>query len=284
MPELGLVCQTADETVRFRTITRKRLLTLEDPVPVLKELYEDNLARLGRAFDYCRAHAIRLYRIPCSLFPFGDHPAGRATFQSLKLQDLDTSGLRLVMHPDQFVVLNSDRPEVIENSIHFLELQAAILDGLNLPRSPWTSLILHGGKGDRTERLHETVQRLPDAIRSRLVLENDESSYSSQEILEACRLTGLPMVFDAHHHVIHEKLDSYEDPSVRYYLEQAATTWPDRSWQLTHISNGRSHFGDSAHHDMIHTMPSCYADAPWIEVEAKAKELAIAALRASVNR
>ena len=49
------------------------------------------------------------------------------------------SGIRLVMHPDQFVVRNSERSEVIANSVAILEHNARVLDPLGLPRSTWAA-------------------------------------------------------------------------------------------------------------------------------------------------
>ena len=86
------------------------------------------------------------------------------------------------------------------------------------------------------------------------------------------------MVFDAHHHVVHDKLDSYEHPSVEAMLRKARETWSEPAHQLVHISNGRSGFSDRQHADLIATMPSSYRLAPWIEIEAKLKEEAIRAL------
>ena len=138
---------------------------------------------------------------------------------------------------------------------------------------------IHGGKSDRAERLINIIQQLPEGIRTRLALENDEYAYSASEILDICKAVSIPMVFDAHHHIIHEKLDSYDDISVSEMLKAARTTWPVPDWQLVHISNGRESFNDRHHSDFITTMPSCYIDAPWIEIEAKLKEQAIAKLQ-----
>ena len=44
------------------------------------------------------------------------------------------------------------------------------------------------------------------------------------------------------------------------------------------ISNGEAAFSDRQHSEFITVMPSIYREAPWIEIEAKAKEEAIAAL------
>jgi UV DNA damage endonuclease len=80
---------------------------------------------------------------------------------------------------------------------------------------------------------------------------------------------------------VREGLSSYEDPSVARMLARARETWPDPAQQLVHISNGRSGFNDRQHADLIELMPSAYAQAPWIEIEAKSKELAIRKLRAA---
>ncbi|MBD1930849.1 UV DNA damage repair endonuclease UvsE [Trichocoleus sp. FACHB-69] len=286
-PELGLVCITTSDKVRYRALTRKRLLQLPtaEQEQVLRELYTDNLQRLNAAIDFCKENNIRLYRIPSGLFPFADTEQGEAILDEFKEQIKATgdrvrlSGIRLVVHPDQFVVLSSDTPSVIENSIKILQMHARNMDLLGMPRSPWAMMEIHGGKGDRAERLINVIRDLPDEIRSRLALENDEYAYSAAEILAVCREAGVPMVFDAHHHVIHEKLDTYEDASIAEILAAARTTWPVPEWQLVHISNGREEFGDPHHSDFITAMPSSYRDAPWIEVEAKLKEDAIAKLR-----
>jgi UV DNA damage endonuclease len=67
-------------------------------------------------------------------------------------------------------------------------------------------------------------------------------------------------------------------------LMKARDTWPDPAHQLVHISNGREGFNDRQHADLITTMPAAYAQAPWIEIEAKNKEEAIAALRRTIQR
>ncbi len=138
---------------------------------------------------------------------------------------------------------------------------------------------IHGGKSQRLEQLIKVVGELPEAVKSRLTFENDEYAYSASEILAVCHRTNVPMVFDAHHHVCHEQLTSYEDPSVAEMFYAARETWPCREWQLVHISNGQEAFTDRQHSDFITAMPSVYQEAPWIEVEAKAKEGAIERLQ-----
>lgn len=287
LPNLGLVCITSSDKVRYRTITRKRLLTLtpDEQAKVLRELYADNLRRLNNAIAFCAANNIKLYRLTSALFPFADDTLGEDiltefTEELAKIGEISQQlNIRIVIHPDQFVVLSSDKPEVIENSIKILNTHARILDLLSLPRSPWTVMEIHGGKSDRAERLINVITNLPETIRSRIALENDEYAYSASEIFDICRAANIPMVFDAHHHIIHEKLDTYDHPSIAEMLAKAQTTWPKPEWQLVHISNGKESFKDPHHSDLITVMPTAYKSAPWIEVEAKLKEQAIEKLR-----
>ncbi len=286
-PKLGLVCITHSDAVRYRALTRTRLLQLApaEQQQTLRQLYADNLARLNLALDFCLANNLRLYRMTSALFPFADDPAGEDVLEEFR-DELGrtgaralTEGLRLVLHPDQFVVLSSDSAQVVANSIKILGAHARVMDLLGQPRSAWALMEIHGGKGDRTKRLIEVIRSLPEAIRSRLALENDEYTYSAAQILEACCGAGVPMVFDAHHHICRERLDSYDHPSIAEYVEAARATWPVPEWQLVHISNGRAQFNDRQHSDLVSTMPASFRRPLWIEVEAKHKELAIAKLQ-----
>ena len=284
---LGLVCITTTDAVRYKTVTRKRLLSFDKPVQqeMLRVIYQENINRINNAIDFCAANDINLYRLTSGLFPFSDEPIGAEILEDFAEQ-LSVTGrkaiannLRIVMHPDQFVVLSSDSESVVENSVKILKMHAKTLDLLEQPCSEWATMNIHGGKGDRTDKLVESVEKLPFEIRSRIAFENDEHAYSSAQILEVCRRASVPMVFDAHHHVCREKLDDYNHESVEEMFWAARTTWANPENQMVHISNGRDHFQDRAHHDLIFTMPEVFRFARWIEIEAKQKEIAIEKLK-----
>ena len=292
-PQLGLVCITHSMAVRYRSLTLSRYkhLPASSRGRILEELYRHNLKVLLQAIEYCSDQGIRLYRIPSSLFPLHDLPdgLGLGILEAFK-PDLAwvgrqsaKHGVRLVTHPEQFVVLNSLSDTVIENSIQMLENQAQVLDWMGLPKSPWAAINIHGGKADRAEVLAQTIRHLNSSVRSRLTLENDESCYGAGEILEVCQSVQVPMIFDVHHHLVRERLESYEDPSIARYTALAAQTWPQPDWQIVHLSNGRSSLHDRAHHDLVHTVPSSFLSVPWLEVEAKHKELAIAHLKQALS-
>ena len=284
---MGLVCITTSDAVRYKTITRKRLLSFDvvEQERLLLELYAENTKRLEGAVVFCRENGINLYRISSEIYPFSDEPFGYSILLDLteRLAQIGRmareSGLRLVFHPDQYVVLSSDSESVVSNSIKILTMHANIMDLLGQPRSEWAAMTIHGGKGGRADKMVGVIGELPEGIKTRIVLENDEYTYSSDEILDICKRSGVPMIFDAHHHVCHEKLDSFDHPSVAEFFWKARETWADPANQMVHISNGRTHFNDRAHSDLIYTMPEVFRHGPWIEVEAKHKELAIAKIR-----
>jgi UV DNA damage endonuclease len=288
-PKLGLVCITFSKEIRLRTMTRTRYLTLslDERETALKALYINNLNRLDAALSFCQQHQIQLYRISSALFPLSDmeDEIGATILEEMSAdlakigQRSQQLGIRMVLHPDQYVVLSSDSPQVVQSSIKILVRHARTFDLLGLPRSTWSLMNIHGGKSQRTDRLVRVVNELPEEIRSRLTFENDEYAYSASEILDVCQRTGVPMVFDAHHHICREGLSSYEDPSVAEMFYAARSTWANPEWQLVHISNGETAFNDRKHSDFITVMPSVYREAPWIEIEAKAKEEAIALLQ-----
>lgn len=132
-PELGLVCITYSDEVRYRALTRKRLLQFTPDVQttMLRELYRDNLARLNKAIDFCLEQNIKLYRLTSALFPFADTEIGANALDEIADDMRRTGeravaqGLRVVLHPDQFCVLSSDSPHVIENSILILRTHAS---------------------------------------------------------------------------------------------------------------------------------------------------------------
>lgn len=284
---LGLVCITTTPDVRYRTVTRKTLLSLSQPErkEKLRDIYTQNIGRLERAIRYCAENRINLYRMTSGLFPFADENPGAEILSEFADRlaaagrDAIKKNIRLVLHPDQYVVLSSDSEKVIANSIKILKLHARTMDLLGQPESEWATMTIHGGKSDRADRLVETIRDLPANIRKRIGLENDEHAYSSAEILEVCRRAGTPMVFDAHHHICREKLEDFDHPSIAEYFWAARETWENPENQLVHISNGRQGVNDRAHSDLIFTMPEVYRHAPWIEVEAKHKEMAIEKLK-----
>jgi UV DNA damage endonuclease len=288
----GLCCQFLDAPIRFRTATHRYAggLSPAARADYLRGIARDNAAALVQAVDACSTLGIGAFRINSQILPLGTHPASGYSLDAL---DEDGSlheafraagararalGIRLSFHPDQFVVLNSVREEVVAASVSELEFQArlAALIGAD-------TLVLHGGSltGGREaalDRLARGIDRLGADARGRLALENDDRQFTPSDLLPLARQSGVPLVYDVHHHRCHP--DGLE---VAAATDAAADTWGDREpW--AHISSPRD--GWAAPNPRPHADYVDPADFPpaWlgrrltIDVEAKAKERAVVAI------
>ena len=146
---------------------------------------------------------------------------------------------------------------------------------------------IHGGGayGDKPaalKRLAKEIEKLPAAVRTRLTLENDDRTYTPAELLPVCRNLEIPLVYDVHHHRCLP-----DGVGVEKTTEAALSTWQREP--LFHLSsplNGWTGKNPAPHHDYIDPadFPNCWKDLTiTIEVEAKAKELAILKLKEDLS-
>lgn len=194
------------------------------------ETVEGNLACLERILRWNRERGIRFFRVSSDIVPFASHPVCSvdwAWFFRDRLRRIGRyarrHGMRLSMHPDQFVVLNSPDPGVVRRSVRELEYHAVLLDAMELGPAAKIQLHVGGVYGDREaaiERFAAACERLPAAVRRRLAAENDDRLFNLRDLLEVHRLTGVPVVFDTLHH---RCLNNGE--SLRAALLRARRTW-----------------------------------------------------------
>jgi UV DNA damage endonuclease len=294
----GLCCQFLDAPIRFRTATHRYVGTLAAATrrKYLVGIASDNAAALHAAVTQCRALGIGAFRINSQILPLGTHP-----LSGYSLERLDRSGaireafvaagdaarrqdVRLSFHPDQFVVLNSERPEVVQSAVDELDFQAAIAE---LVRAD--TLVCHGGgmtggTAAALERLQRGLDLLTDRARSRISLENDDRLFTPASLAPLCERAGVPLVYDVHHHRCNP-----DGLSVKEATALAVSTWRGREpWM--HISSPRD--GWSSANPRPHADYIDPADIPteWrrltmtVDVEAKAKERAVLAIMKATSR
>ncbi len=293
---LGLCCKFSREPIKFRTTTATAMLRLPRPARLerLAELCRANAEALLAALQFCTVHGIGAFRINSQILPVKTHPEAGYEMDELPggaeiIARFRTCGefarannLRLSFHPDQFVVLNSPNPQTLANSLAELNYQAEVAEWVGAD-----TINLHGGGayGDKVsalEALRRNIERLPAAVRARLTLENDDKVYTPADLLPVCSDTGVPLVYDVHHHrCLPDGL------SVAEITGLARKTW--RAEPLFHLSSpiaGWDGPKPERHHDYIDVrdFPAEWLGWPLtVEVEAKAKELAVARLIADLN-
>ena len=283
----GLCCQFVDAPIRFRTATHRYVsgLTPKARRDYLAGIATANAAALHDAVLHCHALGIGAFRITSQVVPLATHPASGYRLADLGDTTLDAfraagaaareRDIRLSFHPDQFVVLNSEREDVVRSSVSELELQGelATLVGADV-------ICLHaggaaGGIDAALERLERGIDRLSPAARARLALENDDRSFAPRTLAPLCARTGVPMVYDAHHHRCRaDGLTTDEATGI------AAATWGGRE-PYFHLSSPRDGWdapNPRPHADYID--PADFPEA-WrgraltVDVEAKDKERAV---------
>ena len=194
-----------------------------------------------------------------------------------------THGIRLTSHPGPYNVLVSPKEEVVANCIKDLTIHGDEFDMMGLSRTPYNKINIHlgGAYGDKEASMKRFVKnfpRLPESVRSRLTLENDDkaSMYSVKDLYEGIyKKIGVPIVFDYHHHKF-----CTGGMSEQEALEMALSTWGDIK-PVTHYSESRRDeqkdetIRVQAHSDYVYDKIEMYGNDFDIMVEAKAKELAV---------
>lgn len=262
------------------------------------ELAHQNIKDILTILQWNIANDIYVYRMSSDVFPWmseyeiQDLP----NFQEI-LPDMQAIGkfvldnkIRLSMHPGQFDVLPSPNPSVVDKTIKDLNQHCEIMDLMGLPQTPAFPINIHvggtyGDKESAAQRFCENFQRLNPNTKSRLVVENDDKAtqYSVSDLYQLIYLKiGTPITFDFHHHRFNTG-GLTEEAALRL----AYTTWKDYI-PLTHYSSSKKTFEDSSviarsHADYIYEKINSYGLPLDIEVEAKAKDLAVLKYREQYN-
>jgi UV DNA damage endonuclease len=150
-----------------------RLANLQD-VEKLRTLIHENIAGLKKIIRWNAGRKIGLFRMGQSLIPFASHPTFLYDWRKEHEEELREAGelardfgIRLSMHPGQYIQPSSLKPEVIQRSIEELRASARILTLLgNLD----SVLVLHlGGKNEdksATSRRFAQVLREEEEVSS----------------------------------------------------------------------------------------------------------------------
>ena len=278
---------TQNLTIPASTNRTLRLASLSN-LERLEGLVKENIADLGTILRWNAERGIRLFRIGQNLIPFASHPAFPYDWEAEHGEVLREVGglardlgIRLSMHPGQYINPGSPKPEVVERSLTELRYVARVFDLLG---NPDAVAVLHMGgayedKPASAARFVE-VMRTEGRIRRYLALENDERIWTVAEIVATARSLGVPAITDAFHHGLNHGGLRLEEA-----LDLSLPTWEPRGVRpKLHLSSQDPAKQDGAH--------ACTVDgADWrallgaldgrdadVMVEAKGKELALAPL------
>ena len=211
---------TANSTFRLKSYSESRL----------KQKLRNNLACLRKILQFNIEHGLLFFRISSDLVPFASHPVNKFNWQKHFKQEFEAIGeyikknkIRISMHPDQFTLINSVKEDIFERTKKELQYHAELLDLMKLDASAKIQIHVGGVYGDKKKSMERFVKRyetIDDAIRQRLVIENDGRLYDLSNCLQISKQTQIPVLLDVFHH----KLNNEAQIGTEYF-ELAAKTW-----------------------------------------------------------
>jgi len=287
---LGYCCinLSVDKTITANRGMIKRTFQ-QKGIQYCGELAHQNVKDILKILEWNLTNGIYVYRISSDVFPWmSEYEITQLPNFSQILPDLMAigqfalaNGMRLSMHPGQFDVLPSPNPAVVTKTVKDLNQHAEIMDLMGLPCDHRFPVNIHvggtyGDKESAADRFCQNFQLLSDSAKSRLVVENDDKA-AQYSVLDLFSLItsriGTPITFDFHHHRFNTGGLTEEQA-----LKLAVSTWP--CTPLTHYSSSKKTFEDSSviarsHADYVYEKINTYGETLDIEVEAKAKDLAV---------
>ena len=291
---LGYACinTTLKKEGKFKTITVKKALTIDkiDLINKIKGITIDNLYTTYKILQWNVQHNIFIYRMTSNMIPLATHELLK-DWQWWNDKDIirlctkirkytQENNIDISFHPDQFCVINSPKEDVFNMAKDILEYHNRLSEllGCNI-------LVLHvggvyGDKNAAIQRFIYNFKRLPKDIQDKIVLENDDKSFTVPEVLYICEQFHIPMVLDLHHYRVNNNDEDIED-----YIDRIKNTWDNKtSIPAIHLSSGRDDNLDRKHADYI-----TQEDYKWalnvikgnfnMMLECKKKEQAILKLR-----
>lgn len=296
MIRLGYACismATKNNPNKKTTLGQLQKLDRAGQRKKLRSILQSNFFNLMEVLEYNKQHDIFLYRLPSEFVPFATHPIAQDWDWEREFRwDFDKAGdyirthkMRITSHPGHYSILNTPHPEVLEATIKDFDYHARVLDQLGLDADSVMVTHVGGVYGDKRaslERFAENYRKLPAAIKNRLVVENDDTSFTMRDVLELCESIQAPMVLDIHHHNCINDGEAIEE-----YLPRIFRTWGDRTPKI-HFSSPksdrdfRSHADDIDVEDFLRFARLLTGNRIDIMLECKNKDFALLKLRSEV--
>ena len=260
----------------------------------VSELAILNLQDTLKILDWNIQHGILVYRLSSDSFPwfshykFSDLPNYNKIERLLKRigEKVMSNNLRVSLHPGPFNILCSEKESVVIKTIDELNKHSQILDLMSLDQSTFYPVNIHigttkPGREEACEKFCQNFELLSDSCKKRLTVENDDSpnQYSVKMLYDWIHTKiNIPIVFDQHHFLF-----GPQDQSMEEALRLALSTWKTKP--LTHMSSSKKIEDEKsvaiAHADYIYEKIETFGLEFDIEIEAKAKDLAVLKYRES---
>lgn len=189
-----------------------------------------NLDAIMATIRWNLAHGVSYWRLNPYTIPLATHPVVDVDWPAMLATRLDEigafvrdHGMRLTVHPGQYIRLTSPEPEVVRRSVEELEHHATLFDLMGLDGTHKVQIHTGAPGDDKAAAIDRFVAAWHDLsphVRDRLAIENDERLFSLADNLVIHARTGVPLVFDTFHHSLFNTGESLAEA-----LDLVAPTW-----------------------------------------------------------
>lgn len=240
---------TSSKTI---TLTSYKKLGVKRGEEKRTKLFEENLNNFLEILKYNDSNDIHFYRMTSHLVPLLTYPNSYDNILKKHKETLKEIGdfiknkkMRVDMHPDQYLVLNSMNHSVVESTILSLNYYDSLMKLLDLK----TNIILHigssqEGKIKAMKRFEENFNKLNKSIKSKVAIENDDKVFNIRNTLTLAKKLNIPMVLDYHHFLVNRNNEKIED-----FIVEIFSTW--KSTPKIHFSSPKSKKEKRSHHDYV---------------------------------
>lgn len=302
MINLGYAC--INETLKQKKISVNRSMIMKTFLnkgeKYAKELIKKNLNDMKKIIKWNYENKIYLYRMSSDTYPhltntkLYDCNESRFCYLLDEFEDdfkeignmAKKYNQRLTFHPGQFSThLGSPNNAVVKKCILDLDMHAHVMDLMNLNKD--SVIVIHAGgtyknKTLTLNRLKNVINKLDDSIKNRLVIENCERNYCSEDLIPVCEELNVPHIFDTHHYDCYQKIYGNQKTPDKL-IPKIMKLWNKRGIKPKfHVSNQAPDKRIGAHSDYIDEIPKYILDIPKnfnqhidVMLECKKKELAL---------
>lgn len=297
MTRWGLCGSFRDESIKFANVRATTLKKMNRPAALAKlnSLCMQNASSLLLALQYCHANSIGCFRINGQILPLKTHPdCGYAVGDLPDAEEIVKrfracgefawkAKMRTCFKAAPGIVLNSPRRDVVAKSIAELEYQAEV--------AQWVGadvLCIQGGraKGDKLsalDRFATALDRLSRAARERVTVQNDDKFFTPSDLLPMCKATGVPLLYDLHHHRCNQDVLSVEQAT-----KKARATWNrEPMFRISSSLEVPDGSQTELHQDFVdaNDVPAVWLKKKiTVEVDAQSHELAVKRLMQELHR
>ncbi len=276
--KLGLVCisellRDKSPELKFKTITRAQFNKKDrkESIRILSERIAHNIRVTIETIKHCKEVGIKRYRLSCKLFPLLTDPTLKIQVEELPNHENIVSLLsqvgrtanllevNLSIHPDQFVVLGSNKDSVCEKSITELNFHAWVLDMCGMPQDYTCPINIHPSLSNFESpekfinKLMNNFFRCDTGVKKRLVFENEDKGFWNcanlyeyfHQYMKHNFNFAFPLTFDNLHDEANPSLDEKgEKINISKWFLKFYSTWnvePVFHWSQAAEGTVRNH-------------------------------------------